>query len=64
MADFDEIQETIEKFIQSFSDPKTKKKFKLLTDLKAFLFNEPQPYLNLDQIDFLLIGDDSHSGLS
>ncbi|CDW79380.1 UNKNOWN [Stylonychia lemnae] len=51
--------------MKKFSDKKTKKKFKLLEDFKKYLFKEPQPYLNLDQIDFLLIGDESQdiSGL-
>ena len=49
--------------MHKFSDPKTKKKFKLLEDLKNFLFKDPQPYLNLDQIDYLLIGDESEETL-
>jgi hypothetical protein len=38
----------IVKTFKVLSDPKTKKKFKLLEDLKTFVFKEPQPYLNLD----------------
>ena len=45
--------------MKSLSDPKVKKKYKLLEELKDFLLKEPQPYLNLDQIDYLLIGDES-----
>ena len=59
MGDFEEVQETLATFMKRFSDKKTKEKFKLLSDLRAFLFGKPQPYLNLDQIDYLLIGDES-----
>ena len=41
MAEFEEIQETLEKFMKKFSDKKTKKKFKLIEDLRDFLFKEP-----------------------
>lgn len=41
MADFDEIQETIETYMKKFSDEKIKKKFKLLDEFKSFLFTEP-----------------------
>ena len=47
--------------MKKLSDSKVKKKFKVMDDLKDFLFTEPQPYLNLDQIDYLLIGEENDS---
>lgn len=59
MADFEEIQETIERFMKQLTDPKTKEKYKLLDQLRDFLFHEQEPpFLNLDQIDYLLVGDE------
>jgi hypothetical protein len=60
MADYEEVQETIEKYMKSLFDKKTKERFKLIEELRGFLFKEPNPpYLNLDQIDYLLIGEET-----
>ena len=61
MADFEEIQEKIEGFMKALSDQKTKEKYKILDDLKAFLLADPRPpHLNLDQIDYILIGEEDN----
>ena len=41
MADFEVVQETLEKFMTKLSDKKVKKKFKLIQELKTYLFTEP-----------------------
>ena len=59
MADFDEIQGKIEGFMKKLSNKKQKKKYEIVEELRKFIFTDPQPYLNLDQIDYLLVGDDA-----
>jgi hypothetical protein len=63
-ADFEEIQERLEGFMKRLSDPKGKEKYKVLEQLRDFLF-EPRdtPYLNLDQIDYVLVGDEDEKVL-
>ena len=57
--DYEEVQEKIERFVKALYDKKTKDRYKLIEDFRSFLFKEPHPpYLNLDQIDYLLVGEE------
>ncbi len=63
MADYEEVQSTIERFMKAFYDKKTKERYKLLDDFRGFLLAEPHPpYLNLDQIDYVLAGEEEDGG--
>jgi hypothetical protein len=41
------IEETLHNYIKQLSDPKTKEKFKILTEYKGFLF-DPKSFFDLD----------------
>ena len=59
MADYEEVQEGIERYMKALYDKKTKERYKLIEEFRAFLFKEPHPpYLNLDQIDYVLVGEE------
>lgn len=56
---YEEVQESIERFMKALYDKKTKDRFKLVEDLRGYLMQEPHPpILNLDQIDYLLVGEE------
>ena len=53
----------LRKYMGKLNDKRVKKKYQVVLDLSHWLFKEPQPYLNLDQIDYLLLGDEEAKGL-
>ena len=68
MADeYEEVQEQIERYIKALYDKKTKDRYKLIEEFRAYLLKEPHPpYLNLDQIVYILVGEegtDTQGGL-
>lgn len=64
MADFEEVQEALERFMKQLNDPKAKEKYKVIDQLRDFLLDpKDPPYLNLDQIDYVLVGDEDEQVL-
>ena len=49
MADFEEVQESLERFMKQLSDPKAKERYKVMDQLRDYIFDlKDPPYLNLD----------------
>ena len=57
--DYEEVQEKIETYMKTLYDKKTKERFKVLEEFHVYLVGgQHPPYLNLDQIDYVLIGEE------
>jgi len=57
MADYEQTESSLNGYMQKLNNPKVKEKFKIIKELESFILDR-KPYLNLDQIDLVLQGEE------